>query len=143
MLDAALARYAEERGAGIDNWNPRAFKTLPLEMKLRLLDVFELWENDPEMFVATVSSIVFLDKPDGGHRPIGLIVAILSVWSRIRSETCREWEAKHEADFFWGTSAQPVEKAGWEHNMLAAWAKAKGLTVITLVGRHSKILRAG
>ena len=139
MLDDALAQYPTTRRSGIDNWNPRVFNHLPPDFRLRLLDVMELWEENPEMFIETVTSIIFIDKPDGGNRPIGLIISVLTVWSRIRAETCKEWEADHSEDFFWGASAQPAEKVGWEHNMLAAWAKAKGLSMVILMADIQKI----
>ena len=109
MLDDALAKYTPTRGSGIDNWNPRAPKHLPPDFRLRLIDVVELWEENPEMFVETVTSVIFIDKPDGGNRPIGLIISVLTVWSRIRAETSKEWEADHSEDFFGGTSGQPAE----------------------------------
>eukprot|EP00959_Pyramimonas_sp_CCMP1952_P058833 1228735-Pyramimonas_sp.AAC.1 len=35
--------------------------------------------------------MVFLDKPDGGVRPVGLLCLVLRLWSRLRQPCCQAW----------------------------------------------------
>ena len=35
--------------------------------------------------------VVFLDKPGGGERPIGLMCALYRIWSRVRRKYARAW----------------------------------------------------
>ena len=44
--------------------------------------------------------IVFLAKPGGGERPIGLMCALYRVWSRCRRKYARAWERHHSRAYF-------------------------------------------
>eukprot|EP00972_Heterocapsa_arctica_P077424 11419866-Heterocapsa_arctica.AAC.1 len=61
--------------------------------------------------------------PDGdGLRPIGLTVALLRIWSRIRSSISRKWEKENDEEFFWGGTGKPCDRAGWVHNLLSGYS---------------------
>ena len=68
--------------------------------------------------------MVFLPKPDGGQRPIGLMPLLARVWSRVRQKVCAAWERTIDQSAFWGTSsARGCDKAAWLHNVFAGHAK--------------------
>eukprot|EP00959_Pyramimonas_sp_CCMP1952_P466565 9490160-Pyramimonas_sp.AAC.1 len=60
-----------------------------------------------------VNSIVFLGKPDGGVRPIGLLPLLFKIYSRVRQPLCRAWEQAHPCSAFWGGGSKSCERAGW------------------------------
>eukprot|EP00959_Pyramimonas_sp_CCMP1952_P455828 9472180-Pyramimonas_sp.AAC.1 len=68
--------------------------------------------------------MVFLPKPDGGQRPIGLMPLLARIWSRVRQGYTAKWERSLEQPPFWGTSAsRGCDKAAWLHNVFVAHAK--------------------
>eukprot|EP00959_Pyramimonas_sp_CCMP1952_P343433 7193760-Pyramimonas_sp.AAC.1 len=44
--------------------------------------------------------LIMLAKPDGGHRPIGLFVALHRLWARARRDFARQWEAANAREYF-------------------------------------------
>ena len=46
--------------------------------------------------------MVLLPKPDGGHRPIGLLPTVIRVWMRARAEHAIDWEARNNDDGIYG-----------------------------------------
>ena len=81
---AALKQFPRATGLGIDCLNPRTYLQLPDEMLELLLDILLDWEATPTPLKAWASLIVFLPKPTGGSRPIGLLVGILRLWGKLR-----------------------------------------------------------
>ena len=93
-------------------------------MLLRLVGLLNAWERSPYCGEMWTIIMVFLPKPDGGQRPIGLMPLLARVWSRIRQKVCAKWERSIDQSAFWGTSsARGCDKAAWLHNVLVAHAK--------------------
>ena len=46
--------------------------------------------------------IIFLRKPTGGFRPIGLFPGLIRLWGRVRRQHVREWQATLKRDFLLG-----------------------------------------
>ena len=44
--------------------------------------------------------VVFLPKPGGGERPIGLICTLMRIWSRCRRRYARAWEQANDRSYF-------------------------------------------
>jgi hypothetical protein len=139
-LDKVLATYPERVGLGNDCLHPRSFLLLPRSSRQRLIDIMHTWERSPKRPLDWVNVIVFLTKLTGGLRPIGLAVSVMRVWSRIRSEEAGDWEAQHDAGFFWGAKGKTCDMAGWCHNILAGFARHAGFEVATLFGDIEKFL---
>ena len=72
-------------------------------------------------------------------RPIGLTVAALRVWSRLRHPLSESWERDNDHPFFWGAAGKPCDMAGWTHNVVQEAALAMELEVATLSGDITKI----
>jgi hypothetical protein len=137
-LDAALGTYPERVGLGFDCLHPRSLKMLPVDYRLRLLDIMHESERSPARPQDWLHLIVFLLKPTGGLRPIGRTISLLRVWSRIRSKDSRRWESEHDTKFFWGVKGRACDAAGWCHNVLAGIARHVGFEVATLFGDIEK-----
>ena len=131
MLDRTLASYRDALGLGADKLHPRAILELPEDSRLRKLDLLHAWEADLLALKQFLTMVVFLDKPEGGFRPICLICCLLRVWSKMRQPIAKRWEADHAAEFFWGSATRSCERAGWVHNAFVAFSKHAGLEAIT------------
>ena len=106
---------------------------LPEAYRRRFIDLMHAFERSPcDKPLDWLNIIVFLLKPTGGWRPIGLTVCVLRVWSRIRSAVARRWEEAHNDRFFWGTRGKACDAAAWCHNILAGYARYIGMDVATL-----------
>ena len=70
--------------------------------------------------------VVFLDKPGGGERPIGLLCALCRVWARCRRKYARAWERHHSRDYFWASEDKSSEDAAHYQGVQVDLAKAKG-----------------
>eukprot|EP00959_Pyramimonas_sp_CCMP1952_P192726 4029881-Pyramimonas_sp.AAC.1 len=75
MLRACRA-YSEAAGLGWDGCHPRWVLQLPEDYQLRLLDIIRDFDNDPVVIDELLSALVFLPKPEGGVRPIGLLCLV-------------------------------------------------------------------
>ena len=60
-------------------------------------------------------SVVFLPKPDGGARPIGLLPGLARLWGKIRRRHMREWEDNHQRALFAAGRDATAEEAAWRH----------------------------
>eukprot|EP00959_Pyramimonas_sp_CCMP1952_P144302 3020865-Pyramimonas_sp.AAC.1 len=64
--------------------------------------------------------IVFLAKPQGGVRPIGIIPLFGRIWSRLRHSEVAKCEGTLGDNFFCGSSSETsCDKSAWIHNVLA------------------------
>eukprot|EP00959_Pyramimonas_sp_CCMP1952_P097702 2041836-Pyramimonas_sp.AAC.1 len=72
-LRRACKAYSEGAGLGWDGLNPRVLLQLPEEYQAGFLDILAEFERQPRRLDALLSHIIFLPKPDGGIRPIGLM----------------------------------------------------------------------
>eukprot|EP00959_Pyramimonas_sp_CCMP1952_P036262 758744-Pyramimonas_sp.AAC.1 len=81
------------------------------------------WEDNPEDTDMLLTIIVFLAKPQGGVRPIGLLPLFGRIWSRLRHSEVAKWEGTLGDSFFWGSSSETsCDKSAWIHNVLASVA---------------------
>ena len=98
QLDATLLTFPHSTGLGFDQLHPRSIRMLPRTTRLRMLDLFHAWEEAPQILLILLTTIVFLDKKTGGARPIGLIVSLLRIWSRLRQPVASAREKTVEAE---------------------------------------------
>ena len=139
QLDELLATYPDSVGLGACCTHPKSIALLPPSFRLRFIDLMHTFERQPHLRpMDWLSLIVFLLKPTGGWRPIGLTMCVLRVWSRIRSAIAQGWERQHDERFFWGSKGKPCDVAGWCHNVLAGYARYIGMEVATLFGDIEK-----
>ena len=62
--------------------------------------------------------LCFLPKQDGSHRPIGLFMAGIRVWGRVRRATVAAWEGQHDRSYLGGVAGTSTEAVVW-HQLLA------------------------
>ena len=132
VLDEVFSSFKHEYGWGPGGSNPRSWAGLPVEFKQRLAKMLMRFEDQPETVRTLVSMVVFLAKPEGGVRPIVLLEAIFKVWGKVRRGLAKKWEHDHNIDAFWGQSGKAADQAGWLHQVLVSFARAKGLEAGTL-----------
>lgn len=102
QLDAVLASWGKT-GLGLDHWDPRELKGLPKEGKQELVDMLSRIETLQVWPIQSMSAIIaLLGKPQGGERPITLLVMLYRIWSKIRKADVASWEAARVG--FWDTA---------------------------------------
>ena len=101
------------QGGGWDGFHPRWVLQLPESHQYRLLYILMLFEVEPAAIMLFLTNVVFLDKPTGGVRPIGLMRFFMKTRSRMKQPICRRWDTSHVFDFFWGSGpGTSCERAG-------------------------------
>ena len=98
-LDRVCKLYSPATGLSWECFNPRWILQLPEEFKVRLLDIIHLFEDKPEVVQMWISVVVFLPKPAGGVRPIGLLFFVLRLQSRLRQPVTAAWERNNRCVF--------------------------------------------
>ena len=122
MLHRVLNSYPVSAGMGIDTVNPRSWRFLPVDTKVKLIQLMHALEESPISRKELVILMVFLDKIGGGQRPIALILALFRVWSRMRAAEVQKWERENDEPFFCGERGRRCETAAYLHNLVAKWA---------------------
>eukprot|EP00974_Lingulodinium_polyedra_P091424 8862431-Lingulodinium_polyedra.AAC.1 len=84
--------------------HPRWVLTLPAGMRRRLLAILEATGRlGAGPLLARLLLTVFLPKPAGGSRPIGLMHFLARIWGRLRHQERASWEEAHARPYFAGT----------------------------------------
>ena len=95
-----LAGFPCTTGTGVDCSNPRSWLLLGDDFLHRLIDLLMAWEKSMDLPTCMATVMVFLGKPGGGTRPIGLLHGMMRVWSRLRSQLSHHWEKDHADEAF-------------------------------------------
>ena len=101
---SAAKSFPERTGLSGDGWHPRHFAHLSndsLHCWVEVMYAAELMGKIPDIFHFLM--VVFIPKPLGGVRPIGLFTASLRLWGRIRRPVARAM----------GSKQQPRVLLGW------------------------------
>ena len=125
-FDTVCLSFKEAAGLGADCFHPRWILYLPEAWRTRYLDMLMLWEATASKPKTWLHTFVLLDKPTGGDRTIGLSVAPLRIWSKMRRPMAAAWEASHFDDFFYGCAGRPCEQAAWSLSVHAGAAQELG-----------------
>ena len=120
----AARKFPKTTGLGWDNFHPRLLLEVGDEILDRMAALLTSWERSPYCGELWTIIMVFLAKPEGGQRPIGLMPLLARIWSRIRQRECAKWERTLSQAPFWGTTAaRGCDKAAWLHNVFVSHAK--------------------
>jgi hypothetical protein len=115
-------------GLGIDGLHMRVMESASDETVEAFIDLMELAEELGDIPGAQdVIIMVFLGKPDGGKRAIGLMSFILRLWFRIRRPEHVAWEMSHSRCSTVGVRGNTCEQANWDQCFTDEHALARGL----------------
>ena len=92
MLEVAKS-FPKRTALGWDAFHPRLMLLLGRPYAMRVAEILTAWEQHPQPSALFTTLVVFLAKPDGGWRPIGLMCFWLRLWGRLRRKYCAQWEA--------------------------------------------------
>ena len=88
-------------------------------------------------------TLVFIDKPDGGKRPIGLLTGFMRLWGNVRSSFGRKWEADNDREYFWAGAGKPAADSSYQQALRAEVARAQhkeaASTLLDMVKCYEKI----
>ena len=123
-MKAAANTFSSDTGLGWDDAHPRWILRLPEHVIERLIDILveaETLGHWPKAVAVTV--IALLEKPTGGHRPIGLFHFLVRLWMKLRKNHVQAWEREHEREYFFAGAGKSALRAAWcqsAHAELAA-----------------------
>eukprot|EP00973_Karenia_brevis_P010696 1449737-Karenia_brevis.AAC.1 len=121
----AAAQFKTDTALSGDFIHPKSV-TLLDDLALDILgDIFLLLEEAGKLG-RSVLTIVFLSKPDGGKRPIGLLPGLLRLWGKVRRGLAKQWEKEHQRPYFWGEARKPAAGSVHLQSLRNEVAKAKG-----------------
>ena len=126
QLDQVCLSFKEAVGLGFDSFHPRWLLYFPAHWRERYIDILMQWEKEAVEPKEWLHMFVLLDRPNGGDRTIGLSVAPLRIWSKIRRPLASGWEKDHSDEFFFGTIGRPCEKAAWSLSVHSGAAQELG-----------------
>ena len=103
-------------GVGQLGYGPRSlvYVSDPLAEEACQLD-YALESGEPLPTLLKGLDIPFLDKPDGGKRPIELIADPLRIWGKARGDEVKDWDRVYCSEsFFYGSEGQGSARAAWD-----------------------------
>ena len=127
-LREVAKQFKKRTALGADSWHPRAFAALSeglLDALAALFTAMERTGTGPSAI--RLLMMVFLPKPTGGHRPIGLLVGLLRLWGKARRALCDEWELERDRPYFAGCQGRSSERAVWVQGFWSELAARMGL----------------
>ena len=138
-VDNVCKTYKHTAGLGHDCINPKAILQLPVELRVRFIDLLMAFEAQLVKPLSWSHMMVLRPKPSGGHT-IGLTAAPLRLLSRLRRPLAQKWENEHDAPVLLGLSRQSVRpcRLGTLHH----GGGSKGAAAVGgfLVTRSGKVL---
>ena len=132
-VDNVCKTYKHTAGLGHDCISPKAILKLPVELRVRFIDLLMAFEAKLVKPLNWSHMMVLRPKPPGGHRTIGLTVAPLRVLSRLRRPLAQQWENEHDAPYFWGCQGKACDRAAWAHSIVVAAAKGRQQSAASLL----------
>ena len=107
-VDNVCKTYKHTAGLGHDCINPKAILQLPVDLRVRFIDLLMAFEAKLIKPLNWSHMMVLRPKPSGGHRTIGLTVAPLRVLSRLRRPLAQQWENEARCALLLGLPRQSV-----------------------------------
>ena len=128
QVSKAVSSFKWGTATATDGWHPRHWGWLPQQGMQALAEL--LYRLECTACVPAVIAnlaMVFLPKPMGGYRPIGLLVALLRVWGKVRHDQVMAWELEFaDKSYSWGAKDKSATKAVWKQALAAEYARASG-----------------
>ena len=110
---------------GPDGWRPQDIGLLSPNALEALATLFNMAEV-AAFPLGELIDVVFLPKPGGGERPIGLLCALLRLWYRCRRQYARAWEEANDRFYFWAAEGRSSEEAVRYQGLQVELARARG-----------------
>ena len=104
---AACKSFEMGTAVGTDGLRPRHLLHLPNE-GLQLLACILNFSELSGLVPVLGANVVFLPKPTGGERPIGILPTLYRVWCRCRRRVAVAWEQAFQCPYFWAAAAGPT-----------------------------------
>eukprot|EP00973_Karenia_brevis_P085485 11862009-Karenia_brevis.AAC.1 len=138
---AALSIKQETALSG-DYLHPRSVTLLDDAALDDLAEIFLLME-EVGLPPLQMLMLVFIPKPDGGRRPIGLLTGLMRLWGKVRREYARAWEEENARPYFWAGRGRPAADSAHQQALKAEIARAKDLasasTLLDMVKCYERI----
>ena len=128
MVRRALAAFAGTKGLGLDLWHPKEVMSWPSEAIDDLVGLLNSIEESlawPQQ--AILNKLVFLTKPNGDDRSIGLGAFLFRLWQKIRSPVTRSWEEVWTQEWDTAKKGSSAIKAALRRAVASEVAVLKGL----------------
>ena len=131
-VDDVCKTYKSMAGLGHDCINPKAVLQMPVELRVRFIDLLVAFEAKLVKRLCWAHMMVLRPKPSGSHNTLGLTVSPLRVLSRLRRPLAQKWENDHDAAYFWGCQGKACDRAAWVRSIVVAAAKGRQQSAASL-----------
>ena len=122
---AACTSFDIGTAVGTDGIRPRHLLHLPdvsLQILAGILNLSELTGSVPVLG----AHVVFLPKPTGGERPIGILPTLCRVCCRCRRHVAQAWERAFQRPYCWAAAERSSEQAVHHQGICVELARASG-----------------
>ena len=132
QIRKACTSFPPHAAVGTDGLCPRHLALLP-DVALDLLARLYSFSETHGTPLHVGANIVFLRKPAGGERPIGILPTLYRVWGRCRRPLADQWESAHHRKYFWAAKGRSSERAVHYQGVRMEHARATGATAAGLL----------
>ena len=131
-IEKACRTFPQHTAVGVDRLRPRHLPMLPA-LALEMLAVIVNMSEAAGVPLVEGADIVFLPKPTGGERPIGILPTLYRVWCRCRRPAAHLWEEENSRDYFWAAAGRSSSQAVHLQGVRLEAARADGQTAAALL----------
>ena len=132
MIRDAAHSFKAHAAVGIDGIRPRRIALLP-EEALQTLAVLYTFSEAIGVPLVQGADIVFLPKPTGGERPIGILPTLYRLWCRCRRSRAQAWERANARKYFWASAGRSSSQAVHLQGVRLEEARAQGMHAVALL----------
>ena len=126
LIRAAAHSIKQDTAVSGDFLHPRTVSLLDDEALEDLAELILLMEEVGRPPVQMLT-LVFIPKPDGSRRPIGLLTGLMRLWGKIRRSYGKQWELDNARPYFWAGHGRPASDSAHQQSLKAEVARANGL----------------
>ena len=131
LIARACKTFPRHTAVGVDGVRPRHILLLP-EQAREILAVILNFAEAAGLPPVMGANVVFLPKPTGGERPIGILPTIYRVWCRCRRPLAHAWELQHSREYFWASAGRSSSQAVHLQGVRLEAARAEGHSAVAL-----------
>ncbi len=133
-VDTASVSFPWRTSATFDGFHPRHWTLLSPAAKRAtgaLCEAVELLGALPTQL--SLVTMPLISKPQGGHRAIGMIAALLRVWARARRPLAEKWEENHRRGYWSADRGNSPLDTIWRQEARQEAAAASGRQAAALL----------
>eukprot|EP00972_Heterocapsa_arctica_P006364 934223-Heterocapsa_arctica.AAC.1 len=142
QLRRAACSIKQDTALSGDFLHPRTIALLDDQALEDLAELFLVMEESGKPPIELLT-LVFIPKPDGSTRPIGLLTGLMRLWGKARRSFAWDWELANARPYFWAGKGKPAARSVHRQSLRAEVARSRGQasasTLLDMVKCYEKI----